>query len=442
MRLSKIKNSFWHLLKRLANLNFAIFLLFLIVFLSMLGSIIEQDQNLLFYQSNYPIQNNILFFFNWRIIIYLGLDHLYQSWLFLLILSVFSISLVTCTFSLQLPSLKNARRWKFINIKKQSIQYNLYDPYLSSHQLIKNSLVNIIYALNNSSFYVFQKGSRIYAYKGLIGRIAPIFVHMSIILILIGSVIGAFGGFMLQEMVTSGEIFHFKNVISAGIFSSIPRKFLGYVNDFRISYNNDGSIKQFFCKVFILDNKGSILQNKTIAVNLPLFYKGLTFYQTDWNIDGLRIKFGESMIIQKKLQQINLNNKKCWLCNIKLNENKQYLLLLLNSMDFIYIYDKSLDQIFSLNLYQPIFLDGIKISIVDVIVSTGLQVKSDPGIIIVYLGFLGIMLSTLASYISYTQIWISLDNNIMLFSGITNRAILFFEEDISSINLMYQKYTL
>ena len=45
--------------------------------------------------------------------------------------------------------------------------------------------------------------------KGLIGRISPIIVHASIILVLFGSVIGSASGFMTQELVPTNTSFSF-----------------------------------------------------------------------------------------------------------------------------------------------------------------------------------------------------------------------------------------
>jgi cytochrome c biogenesis protein ResB len=46
------------------------------------------------------------------------------------------------------------------------------------------------------------------------------------------------------------------------------------------------------------------------------------------------------------------------------------------------------------------------ITLLEIISSTGLQIKTDPGIPVIYLGFFLLMLSTLISYITYSQIWI------------------------------------
>ena len=63
----------------------------------------------------------------------------------------------------------------------------------------------------------------------------------------------------------------------------------------------------------------------------------------------------------------------------------------------------------------------------EIISSTGLQIKTDPGIPIIYLGFFFLMISTLISYITYSQIWIIQKNKKIFIGGNTNRAIFEFE---------------
>ena len=45
------------------------------------------------------------------------------------------------------------------------------------------------------------------AHKGLSGRIGPIVVHASMLLILLGAILGSMTGFFAQEMVPSGQTF-------------------------------------------------------------------------------------------------------------------------------------------------------------------------------------------------------------------------------------------
>jgi len=77
---------------------------------------------------------------------------------------------------------------------------------------------------------LFQQKNLLYCYKGLIGRIAPIFVHFSMILVLFGTLIGSFGGFKAQEIVPKTENFHIQNVFNNGPLTEVPN-FSGRIND-------------------------------------------------------------------------------------------------------------------------------------------------------------------------------------------------------------------
>nr|YP_009391781.1 cytochrome c biogenesis protein ccs1 [Acrosorium ciliolatum]ARW59925.1 cytochrome c biogenesis protein ccs1 [Acrosorium ciliolatum] len=431
------KNVIWSFCKKLANLSFSIFLLLLISILSILGSLIEQNQTILYYQEYYSINNSNNFLINWKLILAFGLDHLYQTWWFNLILLIFAFSLIICTFSTQLPSLKNARRWKFINFK-QSLNFN--KALIVSPDILNNSCTNMIYSLNYYNFYVFHKKSYLYAYKGLLGRIAPVFVHFSMITILLGTIFSLFFGLVAQEMIPEGEIFHLKNIVNAGKYSKLPKNFIGRVDNFLIDYNLDNSIKQFFSQISFFDNQGHFLVNKVIYVNSPLIFHGITFYQTDWQIDALRIQLGSQIFIQKKLVKVDINNKIFWLCNLPLSSNKKILLIIFNLKDKVFIYDINGFLVNTLSLNEKFYVNNISIIVKNVMTSTGLQVKIDPGVSIVYIGFFLLILSSTISYISYSQIWVNIRDESFNLTGSTNRAILFFEEDISKISRIYSKY--
>ena len=63
------------------------------------------------------------------------------------------------------------------------------------------------------------------------------------------------------------------------------------VNDFSIEYREDGSEKQFFSDLSVLDPAtGEQLTRKTISVNKPLRWGGVTMYQTDWSLAALTLR--------------------------------------------------------------------------------------------------------------------------------------------------------
>ena len=110
------------LLKLLADLRFAIVILLLISFVSIIGTIIEQDQSIEVYKLNYPLTNKLFGIFSWDVILQLGFDHVYKTWWFIFLIFLFGISLITCTFLQQVPALKIARRCQFFRTEKQFLK--------------------------------------------------------------------------------------------------------------------------------------------------------------------------------------------------------------------------------------------------------------------------------------------------------------------------------
>nr|WOA02391.1 c-type cytochrome biogenesis protein [Gloiopeltis furcata] len=431
------KNVRWYIVKKISNLNFSILILLLIAFLSIMGTIIEQEQNLNYYQSNYPIYDylNQMQLFNWRTIIYLGLDHIYTTWWFLSFLSLFFCSLTACTFSRQLPSLKNARNWKFKR-NKSSEQ--------SAAEFKIKSFSNIIYTLNSKNYYVFHKNSNVYAYKGISGRVAPVFVHISIILTLTGSMIGLLSGFTAQQMIPAGEIFHIQNIVKSGFKSNIPSNILGRINDFSIEYNDDQSIKQFYSNISLENNIGDCLDQEKIYVNSPLKFHELTFYQTDWQINGLRIKINQQKCVQLKLVKTRTGNTNIWIYNLPIGQNNYISFVITNLRNKTLLYNNNGQFIKAISTNEIIRINNKSLCIMEIMTSTGLQIKTDPGITEVYIGFLLLMISIIVSYLSYSQIWLSKNdiNEKLNITGTTNRAKLAFEKELMSIKKLYFQLTL
>jgi cytochrome c biogenesis protein len=415
-------------LKYFANLRLAIFLLLFIAFFSGLGSIIEQDKPLEFYQANYnslmggkPI---------WVYFKYLSLDHIYSaSWFFLLLL-IFGFCLLSCTLLQQFPALKFARRYYFYTY---SNQFNKLNYKFSTNFVIKSQLC---YRLINDQYAVFQRNSGFYGYKGLIGRLGPVIVHLSIIAILLGSILGASRGFTAQEFVPKSEIFHIQNIVKSGNFSTIPQQTFR-INDFWVNYNQTGLIKQFQSDISVLTGTGYEITRKTISVNNPLIFKGLTLYQTDWGITGLRIKFSNKRsIIQLPVSRISDSGLKFWISwiPINLNDKSGILILLNNARGKVEFYNEKGQLIEKKSIGQAItFNNLLSIKLIELISSTGIQIKSDPGITIIYMGFGFLILSSFVSYISFSEVWLLEKNHKVLFGGNTNRDKVKFQIEMSKI---------
>ena len=54
---------------------------------------------------------------------------------------------------------------------------------------------------------------------------------------------------------------------------------------------------------------------------------------------------------------------------------------------------------------KPIEVEGLSLIIEGIIGATGLEIKTDPGVPWVYAGYGGLMITTLISYLSHSQVW-------------------------------------
>nr|YP_009399640.1 cytochrome c biogenesis protein ccs1 [Digenea simplex]ARW69459.1 cytochrome c biogenesis protein ccs1 [Digenea simplex] len=431
------RNFLWTVAKSFANLSLAIIILFVIILFSVIGSVIEQNQDISYYQVNYPMISSKLIDINWKIITNLGIDHIFQTWWFITVLLLFIFSLASCSFVTQLPSLRNARRWKFVS---KPITIRNQFSFQNNDFIQDNCLTNLIYSLLDANFFVFYQGYSVYSYKGLYGRVAPIFVHLSIITILIGSMLSSLFSFVAQELVPNGEIFHIKNIIYSGFFSRLPLDLFTKVENFSIKYNFDDSIQQFFSEISFFSSNRIGLSKESLAVNYPIKFHGITIYQTDWELNALRLNFGLETELQKKILKMSIGNKNFWLSNLYITNDKQLFFLIFNLQDSILICNSNGLVIGKVPVGQVFYIDNIPFMIKDIITSTGLQLKMDLGVRLVYLGFFVLMLSSILSYLSYSQVWIYKNFNSLEFIASTNRANLFFEEDISLISNNYQFY--
>lgn len=417
------------ILRTFAQLNVGIFLLLLIASFSILGTLIEQDQPINFYINSY----SNFFLFNYfrfsQLILFFGIDHIYKTWWFLFLLFLFAFCLTICTYTQQFPILKFARGCNF-KVNFNSFKNQEYFSILNSNFFSK-CLLNFKF----KSYNIFHQKTFVYAYKGILGRFAPIIVHFAMILILFGNTITAFGSFNSQELVAKGEIFHIQNLINKTFFSIIP-DYPVRINDFWIDYGLENNIKQFYSSLSILNQNGDELIKKTISVNFPLQFNTLTFYQTDWNITGLRIFFNEKFY---QLPILSLTKaKNFWISWIpSLNFEKKEITFITNNLNGNFsLYDKFGNFLGTFNLNDQIF-DNSNLKIFEYITETGLQIKADPGIFFIYSGFLILMISILISYFSFTQFWLLKKQNKLYISATSNRAKLNLRIEFLKLTLPY-----
>ena len=401
------------IIRWLSNIKVAIFLLAILILCSLIGSIVEQTDkpiNQVLEKTGDFSLSNISTFFRFSNVFNNG-------WFFGLNL-LLGLSLISCTFTQQLPSFDFCRSLNFL---KKFLETEKFD---GSLVFPTNWFPFIISRMSTKNYLLFQKSRAIYATKGLIGRLGPVFVHLSLILILLASFISALGGLLAQEFVPKGEIAYLQNFPSDHLIDNLPIYPIR-VNDFWVSHIN-GLIHQFYTNISSLNDYGKESTSFTISVNHPFYQQQVIWYQTDWDIIGLKCKLND-LIYQIPVTSISTAGKRLWISWLPFSEIGSTLFFETLRGDFI---------LPSLNLNESIYaeigqniqiINLVNTTILDILTCTGLQVRGDPGEVFLSLGFGSLILSTFISYISYSRIWIIKRLDSIQIGGLTNRAKLRFD---------------
>jgi cytochrome c biogenesis protein len=254
------------------------------------------------------------------------------------------------------------------------------------------------------------------------------------LLILLGAIWGAMTGFFAQEMIPSGETFQVRNVFDAGPWaaSQIPKDWSVKVNRFWIDYTPDGTIDQFYSDLSVLDQAGQELDRQTIHVNKPLRHQGVTFYQADWSVAALRFHLNKSPVLELPMAPLDAGGGRLWgtWLPTKPDMSEGVSVVTKDLQGILLIYDMQGKLISTVRPGMSVEVNGVTLSIVELVGSTGLQIKADPGIPLVYTGFGLLMLGVMLSYVTHSQIWALKTADSFYLGGRTNRAQVIFEREM------------
>ncbi|CAI9765529.1 unnamed protein product [Fraxinus pennsylvanica] len=421
----------------LSNLPLAIAEMFVVAALMALGTIIDQGEAPGYYFQKYPEDNPVLGFFTWRWVLTLGFDRMFSSPVFLGTLALLGASLMACTYTTQIPVLKVAKRWSFL-YSTEAIRRQEY-----SDTLPRASLQDLGIILMGAGYEVFLKGPSLYAFRGLAGRFAPIGVHLALLLVMAGGALSATGSYKGSVTVPQGLNFVIGDVLGPSGFLSTPSESFNtevHVNRFYMDYYDSGEVSQFHSDLSLFDFNGKEVMRKTISVNDPLRYGGITIYQTDWSLSALQITKDDEGPFNLAMAPLKINgDKKLYGTFLPVGDadspDVKGISMLARDLQSIVLYDQEgkFAGVRRPNSKLPIDIDGFKIVVVDAIGSTGLDLKTDPGVPIVYAGFGALMLTTCISFLSHSQIWALQDGTTVVIGGKTNRAKGEFPEETNQL---------
>jgi len=251
-----------------SSVKLAVTLFIIVVLVCIVGTLIPQERSFGEYLSRYGEWAQVL----WA----LDLTRLYHSWWFMGLLFFFSINIIVCTLNRFLPTLKAVVTPR-VTIDERTIEHlphKVTFPF-SDKKEASAEKVKAILASHRYRLYEEPNGGGIHllAQKGSMARFGADVVHLSILLILLGAIIGNIGGYKDFLMVPEGSV------------SELPQEsFRVRVDDFWMEYYPNGAIKDWKSKLTILED-GQEKVTRIIEVNHPLHYKGVRFYQSSYSWD-------------------------------------------------------------------------------------------------------------------------------------------------------------
>ncbi|MDI6785696.1 MAG: cytochrome c biogenesis protein ResB [bacterium] len=398
----------WKIINKLRAIKLTIVLMIVIILLSIIGTLIPQNAGKWKYVELFGHHG-------YALIKYGQLQDVYHSWWYLGILCLLSLNVLSCM--IYKTKIRNKEKFKILS------NFKLYQEYIFDKKVenieskIKETLTNFKYTVNCKNEEGFWS---IYAKKGSLNRIGYYLTHVSLLLILLGGLVGSLWGYKSYLKISVGEA------------TDIPKSnFKVRADDFQIKYYpNSSNVLSYESKLTVIE-KGEEKLTKLVRVNHPLRYKGFDFYQNSYGTSKLWIKVTDKKGKGNRYL-VDVGSK------IKLGKNDLYLKVEQFLPDLIIkgteIYSKTQ------NLNNPAAKIGIYRNKKDLIKSfwlfykypdyhrnitwnkedlsfrlagmkpyTELQIAKDRGLYLVYGGFLFLMIGiTFSLFIPFRKIYASI----------------------------------
>jgi len=351
----------------------------------------------------------------------LDLADMYHSWWFKVLLGLLTVNLIVCSLR-RLPqtlTLLRAGNQTMDPARLEKMRHHgriqLPVPLPESQRLLAARLGRRY----SCQWQEREGGWQAVAEKGRSSRLAVYFVHLGVLLILGGALVGSIFGF--RGFVTIPEHGAADRIFIGGKQQVLPLGFAIRCDKFTVDFYETGAPREFRSDVSILEH-GDMIQQAAILVNDPFTYKGITFYQATYGSEPsniilqlkdlttgagrrLEVPFRETIMIPGTKDRLvvmdyaeNMGNHGPALFIAAAREYQQpaSAWILVKQPEFHG--NRIGDLAITVESFQNSFY-------------TGLQVKKDPGVWVIYAGFSLMLLSMLlALYGSHRRLWLLLDH--------------------------------
>ncbi len=480
--------------KFLSSVKLAVVLLIILAIVSVIGTVIQQNESPERYLREYS-QTTV------NLLETLGFFDMYHTWWFVLLLFLLTANLTVCTLDRFPPT------WKIINAPLKPIEddglkalpfkreVTLKGPAASAEERAAKILSGHRYKVTQMR----TAGSvQLVTQKGAYTRLGYIITHISILLVFVGALIGAFFGFKAFLNLPEGQssmYVYLRNepmwdriMDRLGISPSpvvmnpeagVPAMPLGYYvrcDNFDVDYYINsagmptGMPSEYHSTLSVFDLDRQKILDKRIRVNDPLTFHGITFYQSSYGtmpqaqgkiILNIRPKdnpqaSGENIILDPGQAQFvpsigrtiralgfspyGIRNPETGQVQFFRTENNEFInptveLEVLNGSKPVYK-----TYVMKTDSGTPYMPENYVINFVEYWGAryTGLQVTKDPGVWIVYTGFILLCVGPLIAFFgSHKKLWVRIQERggqaLITVAGSSNRNRLGFEREFNRI---------
>jgi cytochrome c biogenesis protein len=442
----KKKNPIWEIF---ASVRLALFLLFTLAATSIIGTIIPQNEAPGFYIERYGA--NLA-----RFMQTMDVPDMYNSWWFMILLTLFSLNLIVCS----LERIPNA--WRLVTMDNLAT-----DPERLKKMSLKQSITldaTRADAVTRTTSHLASKGWKatqrglddatlLFAQKGAWTRFGVYIVHSSILIILIGAIIGSP---RVAKDILKNPLYAFKGSVNIPetqqtdvIFSflegvgQLPLGFTVRCDFFNIEYYPNGMPKEYLSKLSVIEN-GEVVRQVEVEVNEPLIHRGITFYQSSYqpyrdfilSVKNNETGAGKTEIVPAATQ-ITWKEGGARFGIINMETRGEVV----NRFKIWFTDDQGEPSKFWLEPGREAIIErpsGNYTLSAKQLYATGLQVAKDPGVWWVYTGC-GLMLLGLlvAFFMSHRKVWALVSEEqgkvTVLFAGNANKNKLGFEKTFAEL---------
>jgi cytochrome c biogenesis protein len=216
-----------------------------------------------------------------RLIIILDLNNLFRSWWFIALLTLLAVNLVACLIRRTPPILAE---WNPQSVKK-TFSFSIDDS-MPPDRLKPDLSASVSRLLNASPKETeVERSVTLTWVKHRIHLLGFPLMHSAIILVLLGGLTGLFFGFRGHALIKEGDSASEFSLISSGEIRQLPYQIA--VDKFTLTRYPSGQPKEYRSDVRLIVD-GKEVAKGPIVVNSPLTWKGVSLYQSDYRVLGVK----------------------------------------------------------------------------------------------------------------------------------------------------------